>query len=341
MQKKQEIEELIAKLFSENITSDEKSTVASWLNESEENKLYFAQLRNIWQNSHPAFDPKEIDVTDAEEKVMNKIRGRRWTQTPVVIWWQRIAAIMILPVIMFMGYLLINQIPHAAVTAYQEITSPYGISSKVDLPDGSTVWLNSGSKLRYPVVFASRERDVYLSGEAFFKVHSDKCHPFIVATNNVKVRATGTQFNVEAYKSDTITAVTLVEGKVIVNFNGDSKEELFPNQRIVLNSKINKYQLFETDAKKWGLWKDGILAFRDEPLEDVFKRIGRTYNIDIQVKDQIVARQLYRATFERESFEEILRLLKMSAPIQYKRVGREKQADNEFNKDKIEVFRAK
>ncbi|MDR3652892.1 MAG: DUF4974 domain-containing protein [Paludibacter sp.] len=341
MQKKQQIEELIAKLFSENITSEEKNTVVSWLNESEENKLYFTQLRNIWQNSHPAFDPKEIDVIAAHEKVMSKIRGRRWTHAPVVIWWQRVAAIMILPVIMFTGYLLLNKIPHTAVTAYQEITSPYGISSKVDLPDGSTVWLNSGSKLRYPVVFASRERNVYLSGEAFFKVYSDKCHPFIVTTNNVKVRATGTQFNVEAYKSDTITAVTLVEGKVVVDFNNDAKEELLPNQRIVLNSKINKYQLFETDAKRWGLWKDGILAFRNEPLENVFKRIGRTYNVDIQVKDPIVARQLYRATFERESFEEILRLLKMSAPIQYKRIGREKQADNEFNKDKIEVFRAK
>lgn len=341
MQENYEIEELIAKQFSGSITPQEKVMLIVWLNKSVENKLYYTQLKNIWQNSHPAFNPDEIDVITAEARVMNKISTRRWTHAPVIIWWQRIAAILILPVIMMMGYLLYNQTSDKTAIAYQEITSPFGISSKVDLPDGSTVWLNSGSKLKYPVVFASDVRNVYLSGEAFFKVHSDKSHPFIVATDHVKVRATGTQFNVEAYKSDSITAVTLVEGKVNVDFNCGSKEELLPNQRIVLNSISNNYQLVETDAKRWGLWKDGVLAFRNEPLEDVFKRIGRTYNVDIKVNDPVVARQLYRATFEGESFEEILRLLKLSAPIQYKRIGREKQKDNVFNKDKIEVYRSK
>jgi ferric-dicitrate binding protein FerR (iron transport regulator) len=275
----------------------------------------------------------------AQERVMAKIQGRKWIQAPIIIWWQRVAAILILPVIILMGYLLLNQTK--AVTAFQEITSPFGMSSKVDLPDGSTVWLNSGSKLKYPVAFASGERNVYLSGEAFFKVHSDKTHPFVVATANVKVRATGTQFNVEAYLTDTITAVTLVEGKVDVNLYGDKNEQLKPNQRIVLNSNSKTYNLSETNAQHWGVWKDGILAFRDEPLEDVFKRIGRTYNVDIKVKDPVIARQLYRATFEGESLEEILRLLKLSSPIQYKRIDREKQSNNDFKKERIEVYSTK
>ncbi|MDP4240148.1 MAG: DUF4974 domain-containing protein [Bacteroidota bacterium] len=340
MQENRPIEELIVKLFSENITPDEKTTLTAWMNENGEHRIYLAQLKNIWDASHPAFTPDEIDLIDAEAKVMEKIRDRKWIQAPVLVWWQRVAAILILPVMILMGYLLYNQPSHTAFTAYQEITSPFGVSSKVDLPDGSTVWLNSGSKLKYPVVFASNERNVYLSGEAFFKVHSDKSHPFIVATDHVRVRATGTRFDVEAYSADTITAVTLVEGKVDVNMFGDKNEKLQPNQRIVLNSISKNYNLTETDASHWGAWKDGILAFRDEPLEEVFKRLGRTFNVDITIKDKIVAHQLYRATFEGESFEEILRLLKMTAPIKYKKTIREKNSAGKYNKEKIEVYKA-
>jgi len=334
-----QIESLIVKLFSECITPDEKTYLLAWVNSSARNRRYYEELKNIWQVSHPAFPPAEIDVAGAERKVMGQMQERKLINSSVFVWWQRVAAILIIPVIMFTGYLLFNESSRSAVIAYQEISSPFGMSSKVDLPDGSTVWLNSGSKLKYPVVFAENERNVFLSGEAFFKVHADKKHPFIVKTESLNVLATGTQFNVEAYLLDTITAVTLVEGKVDVKIGSSINEKLQPNQRLVLNSNSKTYQLTETDSRHWGLWKDGILAFRDEPLADVFKRIGRTFNVDIQVKDSVIARQLYRATFEGESLDEILRLLKMTAPIQYNSIGRGKQTDSLFNKEKIEVYR--
>ncbi|MDP4188741.1 MAG: DUF4974 domain-containing protein, partial [Bacteroidota bacterium] len=93
-------------------------------------------------------------------------------------------------------------------------------------------------------------------------------------------------------------------------------------------------------AKDWGMWKDGVLVFRDEPLDEVFQRIGRNFNINIELKDSVLGKQIYRATFEGESLEEILRLLKMTAPIEYKRFGRNKLPDNKFTKERIEVFRA-
>jgi ferric-dicitrate binding protein FerR (iron transport regulator) len=341
MKEKKQIEELIAKLFSEKITPEERAMLTDWLKGNDENKMYFAQLRNIWQVSHPAFKPAEIDVAAAELQLNERITFRNRRLKPVLIWWQRVAAIIVLPLMLTIGYMISQKSPQPAVTAYQEIISPPGVTSKVDLPDGSTVWLNSGSKLKYPVVFASTERDVFLTGEAFFKVHSDKKHPFIVGTKNINVRATGTLFNVEAYSEDTISAVTLLEGKVDVSIYGSDNEKLQPNQRIVLNSISKSYKLTQTNARLWSQWKDGVLAFRDQPLEDVFKRIGRTFNVDIEIKDPVVSHQLYRATFEGESFEEILRLLQMSAPIQYKRIVREKNAENKFTKDKIEVYRAK
>lgn len=337
----QQIETLLIKLFSETISLEERALLMAWVNENAQNRHYYEELRNIWQVSHPSFSPEDIDVTGAEKRVMAKIKEKKLVNSSVFIWWQRVAAVLFLPVFLLMGYLLYNKSSHSPIIAYQEIFSPYGMHSKVNLPDGSIVWLNSGSKLKYPVAFAHDERNVYLSGEAFFKVHSERSHPFIVETERLKVTATGTQFNVEAYLTDTITAVTLVEGKMNVKVGSSNPINLQPDQRIVYNKVSQNFQLTETDAERWGLWKDGILAFRDEPLEDVFKRVGRTFNVDISVKDNITAHQLYRATFEGESLDEILRLLKMTAPIRYKITSRKKQADNEFTKEKIEVYRAK
>jgi len=340
MYKEDNIEAIIAKSISGKITQDENAVLRKWIDESQLNQDYYKELVNIWQVSHPAFSPDDIDVAKAERKVLEQIREKKFVNSKLFMVWQRVAAVMIIPISVFFGYMLYQQPFHSTKIAFQEITSPFGMSSKVDLPDGSTVWLNSGSKLKYPVVFTEHERKVYLLGEAFFKVHSDKKHPFIVSTAKLDVKATGTQFNVEAYLSDSVTAVTLIRGKVSVTMSDHRNEQLEPNQRLILNSNLNSYHVIQTDAH-WGMWKDGILAFRDESLEDVFKRIGRTYNVDIKVKDPVVARQIYRATFEGESFDEILRLLKISAPIRYKRierVERKGQSDKEYKKEQVEVY---
>jgi ferric-dicitrate binding protein FerR (iron transport regulator) len=210
--------------------------------------------------------------------------------------------------------------------------------SEVNLPDGSSVWLNSGSKLRYPVPFNGKERRLYLSGEAFFKVHSDPLHPFFVDTKHLEVKATGTRFNVEAYSEDSLTAVTLEKGKVGVDIAHKVKVQLRPDQRVLFNSRAGTYDVKTTDAHEWDLWRNGILSFRDEPLEEVFKRVGRTFNVDIHIKDQSVAGQLYRATFENESLDEILHLLKLSAPIQYKITDRQRLNNGTYSREEIEVL---
>jgi ferric-dicitrate binding protein FerR (iron transport regulator) len=339
MQNNHHIDLLISKCLSECITSTEKSDLETWLNKDADNRIYFNQVRNIWQTSHPAFSPGSIDVDLAKSKVMRKINKRNWAQDPVMIWWQRIAAVLFLPLLLLMGYLMNQKELLTAEVVYQEIFAPYGMYSKVNLPDGSAVWLNSGSKLKYPVVFKSGERHVYLSGEAYFEVHSDKNNPFIVETNQMRVRATGTAFNVEAYATDSIEAVTLVRGKVNVNMGLLKKVNIQPNERLCLHNSSKNYQVTKCDTYKWCAWKDGVLAFRDDRLDYVFKKIGQKYHVDIVVKDPDIASQLYRATFDGESLDEILSLLKQSAPIQYKRQARIKDPDGQYKKEKIEVFK--
>jgi Fe2+-dicitrate sensor, membrane component len=339
MQQETDIDQLIVRSFSNTLSTEDQLRLTEWLNEDADNKQYYMQMKSIWNAGRPAFNPDAIDTEKAERLLLSKMNKRSWMQLPAIVWWQRIAAVLLLPLLLAAGYYMVSRHNTFQQLAWQEINAPYGITSKINLPDGTAVWLNSGSRLKFPSVFNGDERHVVLSGEGFFMVHSDKQHPFIVETPKMNIRATGTRFNVEAYSSDTLVAVTLVEGKVDVNIGNSMHTGLHPDQRIVYNSHSHKYNLTNTDAQQWALWKDGKLVFRDEPLEEVFKRLGRAFNVDISVKDKSIAKQPYRATFEGESFDEILRLLKLTAPLRYVRSGKFKQTNNAFNKERIEVYK--
>lgn len=332
------IDTLIVKSFCGTLSTEENDTIQAWLNLSKENKSYYAQLKNIWDVTYPAFDPMSIDINKAEKTLLKRIKHETFTFHSFINLWQKVAAILLIPLSILLAYLVLSPVKEQAIT-YQEVISPFGTTSKITLPDGTIAWLNSGSKLKFPTKFNQEKREISLAGEAFFHVESDKQHPFIVHAQNMAIEATGTQFNVEAYNNDTIVAVTLIEGKVNVEINGHGSQNLKPDERIVFNSLSKNIDVTTTNAAYWSTWKDGILTFRDETLENVFKRISRTYNVNIQVKDPVIAKQLYRATFEDESLDEILHLLQVSAPIKYKKIGRLKQNGNNYSKDLIEVYK--
>ena len=251
-------------------------------------------------------------------------------------YWQQIAAILLLPLLIVSAYLYLKPASQIAET-YQELFTPYGTWSVVNLPDGSKVWLNAGSSLKYPTQFNDKQRVVSMQGEAYFEVESDKEHPFIVKTKELTVEATGTAFNVNAYTSDNVTAVTLVKGKVAVTLDKKKTISLSPGEKIDYNLATALYNVNKTNTYKWCSWKDGVLIFRDDPLEYVFKRLGQTYNVEFILKDAELGKYSYKATFEGESLNEILRLLEMSAPIQCKVVSNRSNNSEKFEKQRIEV----
>ena len=248
------------------------------------------------------------------------------------------AAILLLPLLILSAYLYFKPASQIAET-YQELFTPYGTWSVVNLPDGSKVWLNAGSSLKYPTQFSDKQRVVSMQGEAYFEVESDKEHPFIVKTKQLTVEATGTAFNVNAYAPDHVAAVTLVKGKVAVTLDQKKTISLSPGEKIDYNLATSLYNVNKTNTYKWCSWKDGILIFRDDPLEYVFKRLGQTYNVEFILKDAELGKYSYKATFEGESLNEILRLLEMSAPIRCKEVSNRNSNNEKFEKQRIEVSR--
>jgi len=258
----------------------------------------------------------------------------------IIRYWQKIAAVFLIPFMLLSAYFFFkkDKVVYPEKT-FQEIFSPYGTHSKVDLPDGSTVWLNAGSSLKFPTDFIPGEREVYLKGEGYFEVKSDEKNPFLVYAGKLNVRATGTRFNVEAYESDSLLAVTLVEGMVDVTIGNNKPFDLLPGERMGFNIFTSECRIIKTDSYKWYAWKDGTMVFRDDPLSYVFERIGKTFNVNINVNDPEIASFPYRATFGEESLDEILRLLKLSAPIDYKKADRATNKDGQYTKQNIEVIK--
>ena len=312
--------------------SEEIKVLDDWISATPENYRSFLSQKNVWEVSHPAFNPEEIDVDNAHRKVMEQILH---PNQPVSVrpklsflhYWQQVAAILLLPLLILSAYLYFKPASQIAET-YQELFTPYGTWSVVNLPDGSKVWLNAGSSLKYPTQFNDKQRVVSMQGEAYFEVESDKEHPFIVKTKQLTVEATGTAFNVNAYAPDHVAAVTLVAGSGQLCFNRRSNEK-----------NVDLYNVNKTNTYKWCSWKDGILIFRDDPLEYVFKRLGQTYNVEFILKDAELGKYSYKATFEGESLNEILRLLEMSAPIRCKEVSNRNTNNEKFEKQRIEVSR--
>lgn len=304
MSTRKQIEELITGYLSGNTNKEDTERLVAWIKESPDNLRYYQRLKNIWQVSHPAFGADTIQVASANEKMMSRITPVKWYESRFIRYWQYAAAILLLPLVVFSSYLFIsNQRTEYSQVAYQEVFAPYGTHSRVNLPDGSLVWLNAGSSLKYPTVFDWDKRQVELSGEAYFEVESDPEHPFIVQTDGVEVSAVGTAFNVEAYRNDSIVAVTMAIGKVNVSLGKQRVFSLVSGERMGYNVNTSSCRIEQIDPYKWYAWKDGALVFRNDPLEYVFKKIGQTFNVDIVLKDTSYSSQPYRATFQQESLD--------------------------------------
>ena len=258
----------------------------------------------------------------------------------------KIAAILLLPVLLISTWYFKTDgrfFAKEEKAIYAEIFSPLAARTRFELPDGSTGWLNSGSTLKFPVKFYGAQRKVELSGEGFFDVVKNSEKPFVVKTSDMNIMALGTRFNVLAYPDDETCEITLESGKVVVEKIGESGEpaklaELQPNNQLVISRKTGIIDTREVVAEKYSSWKEGKLVLRNDPMNEVVKRIGRWYNAEIDLKDKELESYRYRATFENETFSEILKLLKLTSPIDYVEQKREMLPDGTFTKKKIIFF---
>ena len=225
-------------------------------------------------------------------------------------------------------------------TGWVEINSPDGARTEFMLPDGSGGWLNSGSKIKYIPPF-NKLRNIELSGEAYFDV-MQKNSLFTVSVNDLNVEVYGTQFNVSAYPDQDFTEVVLASGKIQVKGKtSDLDRTLMPREKLTYMSDVHKYSVRKVETELYTSWKEGFLMLDNETLEQAASRIEKWYNVKIVIRDNVLRRYRFKATFRDEPVEELFRLIALTTPINYEIKKRSMDKNGVYQKKEIFLTRKK
>ncbi len=207
---------------------------------------------------------------------------------------------------------------HSARLEYNTLSTTQGEQTQVLLPDGSVVFLNAASSLRYPTSFAKQtNRKVSLKGEGYFEIFKDKAHPFIVATDRQEVKVLGTHFNIYAYGDEKNTLTTLLEGSIQIN-NGTV---LKPGQQADLRQS-GSLEVRDVESADAIAWKDGIFIF-EEDLGSIMRKVSRWYNVKVEYQDEHLKALTFGGRISRfDNVSQVFRLLQKAGDVRFKIEGR-------------------
>lgn len=210
----------------------------------------------------------------------------------------------------------------ANLNAFNTIETPRGSQYKVILPDGSNVWLNASSSLKYPVIFNGNKRNVELAGEAYFEVAKNKEMPFVVHTQTQDVQVLGTHFNINAYADETATKTTLLEGKVLVSKGAESKM-MKPGEQIVNPNQSRVLELSRmADATESIAWKNGLFLFNHNDLHTIMHQISRWYDVEVDFEGDF-RKQYYSGTISKfGKVTDVLKTMELTGSVRFKIIGR-------------------
>jgi len=207
---------------------------------------------------------------------------------------------------------VINEVQNGALTGSNAISTPRGGQYQVSLPDGTKVWLNAATTLKYPYAFAKNERVVELNGEAYFEVSKDHTRPFRVKTNLQTVEVLGTHFNINAYSNETVVKTTLLEGAVKVS-TAAGNVNLHPGEQAQLNTSNAKLIVdAQIDIDKEMAWKNNIFSFDNEDLKSIMRQVSRWYDVDVVYEGKI-STEKYEGEIPRNSnLAEVFKILELN-----------------------------
>lgn len=357
---------LIIKYLEGNTSPEENNTILRWINESEENFKLFTHFKFLWESGKLSKHSIQ-DICDDEwrkisiqhfsfekEKLQPNLRH-------LVIGILRISAIFIIAFGLSWFFLskrdaTIVDIPHSG---FYEYSVPRGSRANLTLPDGSKIWLNAESKLKYSRNFNNEEREVYLEGEGFFDiVHLESESPFVVRTSGIDIQVLGTSFNVKCYSNEKTIETTLVKGSIELKVPEANRKtpgiKLKENQQATFarsSKKIAVKTLVEAEANTSGTtvevqkkssvnesgakestalytaWKDDKLLFENETFRSLIIKFERWYGVNIELQNKGLEEVKFTGSFENETIEQALHALQFAYPFNF-----------EMNKNNVRVY---
>ncbi len=296
--------ELLHRFFDGITTLAEEQKIKSWLEASPENNQQFLKERLLYDAVMLNADKFEVAEKPVKKPLMFSLR--------------QVSAVAAVLLVLVVGGLYLLSSQRSETTIYNTILVPPGQRINIILSDNSNIWLNANSTFKYPSRFDKKNRTVYLDGEGYFEVKSNEKSPFVVETNYGSVQATGTTFNVEAYSKHDLFATSLFEGVLDVEADNADPIRLLPNQCSVLK---NKQLLISqiTDKDKF-LWKNGLIAFNNNKLDEILGSLEKYFDIKIQIDTTHLPEHTYTGKFRQsDGVDYALRVLQKSIRFNYSR----------------------
>ncbi len=350
----EEVPEFVIEFISHREKFKDYPKIKTWINESPANRKTLDELIEVWKVSLIPGRKDNYDEVKAWKNFKNSIsvtdlhKTKGYSMFPEFNKYRWIVAVAaILCIILVLTFLFYKNPSTGSNQLYSEFIVPYGSKSRVFLPDSSMVWINAGSQIKYNDQFNTKNRNIFLSGEAYFEIKASK-HPFVVITNKIKIRALGTKFNIKAYPEEKMVETTVMKGiveiynrqlknadKIILKSNQQVEIRFkTPNENILKNSETLEHKTTEhrkqfldsrpkviinriQKPEQISSWKDNRWIIESEELQDLAKKLERKYDIKIVFKDESLKKYVFSGILKDETVEQVLEAIKLTAPIRF------------------------
>jgi len=357
-----DIDALIAKFLNGECSPEEIDTINEWRQLSPENESIFELSEDAWHFTNI----NRMYIPFNKENAWNAIWGKvsRRYSLPVLLRVAGIAASVALVLGWALTKIFANNNSGTIEERPQLITLhvPAGVCSETILPDSTVVWLNASSMLRYPSYFDGGTRTIELIGEAFFDVTRDESKPFIINSGNIRVDVLGTSFNFKHYSEDTHAILAVETGTVSLSAGPSKVTTLQAGKYATVDNRTFQTKVFDTPPTNLSVknikdstsssgrvpknessgqhssWRNYTLIFRDEPVGNVLNELSRRYNAEFELTGKDIRHYVYTATFDDMSLEDVLKLLKISSPIDYSITNITNNSSNIYGKRKVTII---
>lgn len=310
--------DIVNKVIAEIATREEAKEVVNWFSSTIEGQQHLSDMLDkdayILENEPQlggSLSPTRSDLL--YKRIDRKILDNRLRRTSLIV------AAALLPLLIITGFALFleRETDLFSKTTYSELYVPKGEDARIYFQDGTEVYLNADTRIRYPDKFGRGKREVYLDGEAYFNVRADKKKPFVVHAQQTETEVLGTSFNVNAYSDNSTIQVVLDEGKISFHVHAHSYPML-PGQQIEYDKTTERTTLRNLkQSSHASLWKKNTFYFYDTPLEEVMKVLGRRFNVEFILKTPEALNYSYTITTKQSGIDGVLKELQKITPVKF------------------------
>jgi len=313
---------ILNRVIGEVSTKEEAQEVVEWFSTTIEGQQHLADLldKDAYLMENDSFAGKSFTPVQSD-KLFRKI-DREISKNNFRRFILRVAAVFIpLLLVSLLALYFNSQTSIFEGVKYTELYIPNGEDARIFFQDGTEVYLNSGTRIRYPDRFGLRQREVFLDGEAYFNVATNSKRPFIVNAHNTSIKVTGTSFNVNAYSESEIIKVVLDEGKTSFQVQSNIYS-MSPGQQLEYNRTTGRTLLYNlSKPSNASLWKSNMLYLYDTPLAEVIKMLERKYDVQFHLQAPDALNYTYTLTTKHSGIESILAELQKIAPVRFEYKG--------------------